>query len=666
MTTQKATQINTLIVALVLALMSSFSSSAQASSLDRQAVTSYAPSLTSIKSAQSLSTIQRIRNRGKLIAGVKYDFKPFGFLDKDGQVVGFDVDLIQALADEWGIDVEFVQVTSSNRIPKLLAGEVDIVAASMTHKKDRDEQIDFSQTYFLDGQSLLVQRDSGINGIEDLDNKTVAAIQGSTSIDQIETYAAEKGVTIDIVPFLQHPPAVEALKAGQIDALTTDSVALSEFAKESPELLVVGGLFTFEPYGIGLPAGDSYFKNLVDFTLQSLKSTGVYDELYKKWFGPQSIPYEIEILPGEWPYTLDTSPVTSEQPSQSKIDQILARGKLIAGVKHDFEPFGYLDENNRVVGFDIDIVREFARRWLGDENAVELVQVTSSNRIQKLAAGEVDLVAASMTHKKERDEAIDFSQTYFLDGQSLLVRRNSGINSLTDLDGKIVTAIQGSTSIDNIQQVAADQGLNLEILPFQQYPQALAALTTNQVAALTTDSVALAQFAKDNPELVVVGGRFTREPYGLGVPSDDHWFRDLVNFTLQAMKEDGSYDVIYCRWFGSSRPYDIEIWPGQPQDPQLQGLVVTNSPLLPDENCSAGTQSSAASGGESLSVPILEPGQLPVQYTIVKGDTLSLLAGRFYGDIFLWQAIYQANRDIIGDNPDVIDFDTIITIPKLP
>jgi polar amino acid transport system substrate-binding protein len=303
---------------------------------------------------------------------------------------------------------------------------------------------------------------------------------------------------------------------------------------------------------------------------------------------------------------------------------------------------------------------------LGDENAVELVQVTSSNRIQKLAAGEVDLVAASMTHKKERDEAIDFSQTYFLDGQSLLVRRNSGINSLTDLDGKIVTAIQGSTSIDNIQQVAADQGLNLEILPFQQYPQALAALTTNQVAALTTDSVALAQFAKDNPELVVVGGRFTREPYGLGVPSDDHWFRDLVNFTLQAMKEDGSYDVIYCRWFGSSRPYDIEIWPGQPQDPQLQGLVVTNSPLLPDENCSAGTQSSAASGGESLSVPILEPGQLPVQYTIVKGDTLSLLAGRFYGDIFLWQAIYQANRDIIGDNPDVIDFDTIITIPKLP
>jgi len=111
--------------------------------------------------------------------------------------------------------------------------------------------------------------------------------------------------------FNNTPPSLEALKAGLVDTLTTDSVALSQFAKDNPELIVVGGLFTKEPYGFGLPTGDSYFNNLVDFTLQTLKENGVYNEVYRKWFGSQSIPYEIEILPGEWPYIFATSPTTS-------------------------------------------------------------------------------------------------------------------------------------------------------------------------------------------------------------------------------------------------------------------------------------------------------------------------------------------------------------------
>ncbi len=510
------------------------------------------------------SVIARIRKRNNvMVVGVKYDFKPFGFLNENGQVVGFDVDLVRAMADEWGVTVQFVQVTSSDRIQKLVGGDVDMVAASMTHTKARDEQIDFSQTYFLDGQSLLVRRDSGITGIRGLDGRTVAAIQGSTSIDQIRAHADANGVDITILPFQEYPPALEALKAGQIDALTTDSVALSQFAKDNPDLVVVGGLFTQEPYGMGLPSGDSYFNNLVNFTLQSLKQRGVYDQLYRKWFGEESTPYNIEIQPGNWPYTFSTSPTTLDRPVRSKVDDILANGKFVAGVKFDFKPFGFLDEQNQVVGFDIDIVQEFAKRWLGDANAVELVQVTSANRIQKLVAGEVDLVAASMTHKRERDELIDFSQTYFLDGQSLLVRSDSGIKELTDLDGKVVAAIQGSTSIDNIQLAARRLGITLEVLPFQEYPPALEALKVGQVDALTTDSVALSQFAKDNPGLSVVGGRFTSEPYGMGLPSYDDRFQDLVNFTLQEMKLDGTYDRIYRKWFGEDQPYAVEVWPGE-------------------------------------------------------------------------------------------------------
>ena len=247
--------------------------------------------------------------------------------------------------------------------------------------------------------------------------------------------------------------------------------------------------------------------------------------------------------------------------------EITSRGRLIVGVKYDFPPFGFIDEEGIVGGFDVDIARALAERWLGDADAIELVRVTSDNRIPLLAAGEVDLVIASMTHKHERDDLIDFSQTYFLDGQSLLVRTSAiGVPELAtvaDLDGKLVAAIDGSTSIENIQSAAHTSGIKIELLPFQEYPPALEALKAGQVDALTTDSVALARFAGENPGLAVVGGRFTQEPYGIGVPNFDSELRDLINFTLQQMKEDGVYDAIYARWFAEDTPYAIEIWPGE-------------------------------------------------------------------------------------------------------
>lgn len=194
------------------------------------------------------------------------------------------------------------------RIPKLAAGEVDIVAASMTHKQERDEEIDFSQTYFLDGQSLLVREDSEIKELKDLDGKTVTAIQGSTSIDNIQAKANELGITIDVVPLLEYPPAVEALKSGSVDVLTTDSVALSQLAKENPGLKVVGGRFTSEPYGIGVPNYDDRFRDLVNFTLQQMKVDGTYDRLYEKWFGEDE-PYALEIWPGESYLNINTVPM---------------------------------------------------------------------------------------------------------------------------------------------------------------------------------------------------------------------------------------------------------------------------------------------------------------------------------------------------------------------
>ncbi|CAN5403593.1 hypothetical protein BH10CHL1_BH10CHL1_20460 [soil metagenome] len=643
------------------------------------------------------SAIQRIRDRGNtLLAGVEYDFEPFGFIDSSGKLVGFDVDLVHAIAELWGVKDQFVQVNSSNRMQFLANGTVDLLAASLAHTKERDTLIDFSQTYYLDGQRLLVQGDSGISELDGLEGKTVAAIQGSTALDNLRDLAQKNRLKISILPFQEYPPALAALKAGQVAALTTDNAYLARAAQNNAGLHVVGEFFSTEQYGIGVQADDSYFRDLINFSLQILKANGTYDRIYAKWF-PGAHPYPIEILPGQWPYTFTTSPTLLEKPAQTQLAVIQARGKLLAGVKYDFPPFGMVDAQGNVQGFDVDIAHEFAKRWLGKADAVELVPVISDTRIPFLSSGAVDLVLASMTHTQQRDDLIDFSETYFLDGQSLLVQKNSGIENLKDLAGKTVAVVTGSTALENIVAISKELGIKITVLPFQEYPSALKALKAGQVDVLTTDSMALAQFSKDNPELVIVGEPFTQEPYGIGVPRFDSAFRDLVNETLQAMQLDGTYTTLYHKWFGDAFPYPIELWPSvgpaltQSPTSTVTLKTPTSTPVASTPRLSATPAGplptkqlilipTATPAESSTSVPtdtepiILQPtntpapsaSSTPILHRIAQGETLSSIALRYYGKSSLWTQIYDANRDKIGADPNNLLLGMELVIPPEP
>ncbi len=524
--------------------------------------------LNAVRNARSTVARVRARNR-KLIAGVKYDFAPFGFLDESGRVSGFDVDLVQALADSWGIDVEFAPVTSGNRIQKLADGEVDMVAASMTHTKARDADIDFSQTYFADGQSLLVRRDSGINGIQDLDGLRVAAIEGSTSIIQINDHAAANGVAVEIMPFQEYPPAVEELLAGGVAAVTTDSVALQRFARDNPELHVVGELFTHEPYGLGLRAGDSTFANLVNYSLQSLKESGEYDELYYKWFGDDSTPYAVEVLPGKAPYTFADAPAALETTDESTVDRIMHAGVIVAGVSQEQEPFGFLD-NGEFSGFDVDLMREFAKRWLGDRDAVSFVPLRAEESDALLAEGAVDIVAALLPHERGRSEEIDVSQTYVRNMLNVITRRDDehdgDYRSLAELTGHTVGVVGDGTlvgSTPNWIAAAKSAAVPTAFREFATGQQAVQALIGGEIDALLADSTAMAQLPPDILDSRLEPHSFAGEPYAIGARKYDHTFRDLINFTLQEMKTDGTYDRLYRRWFGSDDPFPVEVWPGE-------------------------------------------------------------------------------------------------------
>ncbi|WP_427180836.1 transporter substrate-binding domain-containing protein [Paenibacillus sp. TC-CSREp1] len=243
------------------------------------------PSASGGDDAQAKGTIEQIKERGKLIAGVKYDTKLFGLKDPaSGDVEGFDIDIAKALAKQILGDetkVELKEVTSKTRIPMLQNGDIDIIIATMTITDERKEQVDFSDVYFEAGQSLLVKNDSDIVGLESLDGVKVLAVKGSTSAQNIR----EKAPKAEVLEYDNYQDAFTALKAGKGEALTTDNIILIGMQQSDNNYKLVGGNFTSEPYGMAIRKGDTAFVEEVNKMLKELKDSGEYDTLHEKWLG---------------------------------------------------------------------------------------------------------------------------------------------------------------------------------------------------------------------------------------------------------------------------------------------------------------------------------------------------------------------------------------------
>lgn len=222
------------------------------------------------------------------------------------------------------------------------------------------------------------------------------------------------------------------------------------------------------------------------------------------------------------------------------------RGKLIAGVKYDTKPFGFSDTDQQIKGFDIDLIREIAGRLLGDKNAVEFRQVTSSNRIFSLTSGTVDLVAATMTITDKRQRIIDFSRPYYIAGQAIMVKKDSPIKHVNNLAGKNVIVVLGSTSEINIKQFVP----NVKILGFRTYTDAFNALKSGRGDALTTDDTIIYGFMSESPDFKILSSRLTKEPYGLGFKKGPETIRlqDKIDSILAQMANDGTLTRLRKKW----------------------------------------------------------------------------------------------------------------------
>ena len=232
--------------------------------------------------AQAADTLAEAKKKGVLVCGVKDSLPPFGYVDgTTREIIGYDIDFCRAIAAKLGVKAELKPVTSASRMPQLQEGNVDIIAATMTHTAEREKQIDFSLTYFVTGQKFLAKTGT-VKTLKDLEGKKIATAKGSTS----EQNASKAVPTATVLSFDDYPQAVLALQQKKVVAVTTDeSILMGQLNKlPSREFEIPSLQISEEPYGLGMRKGDSKFVAFVNKTLLELEKSGEATRIYDKWF----------------------------------------------------------------------------------------------------------------------------------------------------------------------------------------------------------------------------------------------------------------------------------------------------------------------------------------------------------------------------------------------
>lgn len=235
-----------------------------------------------VPAARSADTLEEVRKKGVLVVGVKDDLPPFGYMDhSNGEIVGVDVDLAAAIAGKLGVPLKVIPVTPPERVPFLLDGKVDLIAAAMSKTPDRAKLVDFSLTYFTTRQRILAKTGS-IATVKDLEGKKIGTVEGSAS----EAYLKTAIPAAVIHPFSGYRNAIDALRKGTIDAVSMEGVILygilSSLPKNAYEI-PRGIALSDESYGLAVRKGDAKFLEYVNAALTELNRSGEANRIFEKW-----------------------------------------------------------------------------------------------------------------------------------------------------------------------------------------------------------------------------------------------------------------------------------------------------------------------------------------------------------------------------------------------
>jgi ABC-type amino acid transport substrate-binding protein len=257
-------------------------------------------SITASHAQAPASTLDRIATTGTLRIGYSPDSAPFSYLDGDGKVVGYSIELCGRVADRLQaqlglakLDIAYVRRTPSDRVALLQNGDIDIECVASTNNAERRHSVAFSYPHFLTAVQFVSLKAGGPRAVADLKGRTVATTSGTTVIGELNALSREQNLNIAVVPTPNHETGFEMMASGLVSAFVMDGILLSTMAAnaDDPALFALSS-DTFgppEPYGLMLRHDDAAFTEAVNAALFDIFTHGEIGPIYDRWF-TQPIP----------------------------------------------------------------------------------------------------------------------------------------------------------------------------------------------------------------------------------------------------------------------------------------------------------------------------------------------------------------------------------------
>src|ERR1700736_4969711 len=239
-------------------------------------------------------TLSNIKNTHVVRLGYRESSPPFSFLDQANRPIGYSLELCEAIVDEIGVEVdeanlriEYVKVTSDDRIAAVVQNKIDLECGSTTANAERSKQVTFSPLIFVAGTKLMVPKASAISGPADLKGKTVVVTKGTTNERAMHAVDKKFALGLNIVTSADHEQSYQMLVDQKADAFATDDILLYGLIarhKAQDKFKVTGDYLSYDPYGIMFRKGEPQLTAVVERTFRKLASNHDLVPLYLKWF----------------------------------------------------------------------------------------------------------------------------------------------------------------------------------------------------------------------------------------------------------------------------------------------------------------------------------------------------------------------------------------------
>lgn len=528
-----------------------------------------APTLLPLEAADDLagempsaSAVADIIESGLLKVGVLYNEPPYSALNLQGELRGFDIALLRLIAQGWGSDIEFVQVTRENALDKLYREIVHVVASAFVHYRDLDEQLEFSQAYLFGKQAMMVRAEAPYQSLSELGGHRVGYVVGARTEKALNLWSARVNVGLNLQVHLTLDRAFSALTGGEIDALVATEQDLLRVSSEYAERVrIMEEAVLREPRALAIRRHDIALRHLLNHSLQLLATDGRLQKLYREYFPESDDTTEALTLWDGLGETVAPAQYAGDltMPARYAIPRLLGGGALrVAGLVQAEQASSA--GQAQLAALNLALVNELARRW---GVSVELVGSAGDEAFAMLANGDVDLIAG-LKPDWRRARSLDYSAPYLLQGDRLMVPVSSGIGGFNDLRGRIIGVIAGDSGARDRAQAWADS-INASVRFFQAREDGAAAqlLEFRNANAIYADSLLLVSHLQANANALRLTERwYSRSYYAFALPYNDLDFRLLVDYTIQELLRDGTLRRLSGALILSDDMPDFEIKPG--------------------------------------------------------------------------------------------------------